>query len=170
MGIDDFDLEPSSAEPEEWDPEDDLYDPTADGLTIPQVSTDEADVDAEIAQTFWIVVLIVNGAVLFVSVGPMLWFFWGWTRKGVALILGGLLLFGLAYRRYRRFMRNTSADHGSSKTDNGGERTTAEASSDVSHSSSETGDDPESAPTNTNGTYTETDPHDESSSTDTDSP
>ncbi|ELZ13719.1 hypothetical protein C479_02701 [Halovivax asiaticus JCM 14624] len=106
MGLDDFNFEPSSAEPEEWDPEADLYDPDADGITIPQVSTDPSEVDPEISRAFWTIVLVVNAALLFVSLGPMLWFFLGWAQEGITLIVGGLALFGLAYYRYRRFMAN----------------------------------------------------------------
>lgn len=104
MGFDDFELEPSSAEPDEWDPEVDQHDPDADGLTIPSVSTAESDAPAEVKKTFWIVTLVVNVAILFVSVGPMLIYFRGWTRNGLVLIAAGLVLFGLAYRRYRSFM------------------------------------------------------------------
>ncbi|MFC3957292.1 DUF7322 domain-containing protein [Halovivax cerinus] len=109
MGLDDFELEPGAAEPDEWDPEDDLHDPDADGLTVPQVSTDESDVDSELVRTFWTIVLICNVAILLVSVGPMLWYFLDMAREGLALVLGGLVLFGLAYRRYRRFEDGASA-------------------------------------------------------------
>lgn len=112
MGLDDFELEPSSAEPDEWDPEADQHDPTADGLTIPSVSTAESEAPAEVRQTFWIVTLVVNAAILFVSVGPMLIYFQGWTRRGLALIVAGLVLFGLAYRRYRTFMENAPDEEG----------------------------------------------------------
>lgn len=112
VGIDDFELEPSSAEPEEWDPEADLHDPTVDGLTIPSVSTDEADAPPDVRRTFWTVTLVVNVAVLFVSIGPMLIYFRGWTREGLALIVAGLVLFGLAYSRYRSFVDDTpDEDH-----------------------------------------------------------
>ncbi|WP_254862561.1 DUF7322 domain-containing protein [Halovivax gelatinilyticus] len=110
MGNDDFDLDPSAHEPDEWDPESDLHDPAADGLTIPSVSTDESDAPKEVVQAFWSVVLIVNVAVLFVSLGPMLVYFLGWYQRGFALIAGGIVLFGLAYRRYRRFMRESESN------------------------------------------------------------
>ena len=110
MGTDEFDLEPSSHEPDEWDPEAELHDSTTDGLTIPSVSTAETDAPKEVVRSFWTVVIVVNVAVLFVSLGPMLIYFRGDVRYGLALLVGGVVLFGLAYRRYRRFMRETDPD------------------------------------------------------------
>ncbi|AGB15793.1 hypothetical protein Halru_1176 [Halovivax ruber XH-70] len=118
MGLDDFNFEPSSAEPEEWDPEADLYDPDADGITIPQVSTDPSEVDPEISRAFWTIVLVVNAALLFVSLGPMLWFFLGWVQEGITLVVGGVALFGLAYYRYRRFMANAPDQNDDTDGDN----------------------------------------------------
>ncbi|WP_290819477.1 CAAX protease family protein [Halovivax sp.] len=127
MGFDDdFDFEPSPHEPEEWDPEAEFRDPDSDWPTIPTVSTSEEDAPREVARTFWTVVIVVNVAVLFVSLGPMLIYFWGDWRSGLTLVAGGVVLFGLAYRRYRSFMRRddsvddappTGADDGS---DDGG--------------------------------------------------
>ncbi|WP_247728356.1 DUF7322 domain-containing protein [Halovivax limisalsi] len=105
MGLDDFELEPSEHEPEEWDPESDLHDPDAPGLTIPAVETDETDAPKEVVETFWITVLVVNVAVFCVAVGPMLIYFEGWIREGAAMVIAGIALFGLAYRRYRAFMQ-----------------------------------------------------------------
>lgn len=120
MGLDDFELEPSAAEPDEWDPEADQHDPDADGLTIPSVSTAESEAPADVRKTFWIVTLIVNVAILFVSVGPMIIYFEGWTRNGLVLIAAGLVLFGLAYRRYRSFMADGPDDSGDGPPNGGG--------------------------------------------------
>lgn len=139
-------------EPEEWDPEEELYDPDSDGLTIPQVTTEEddaaepddvpsgidipsvstaetgetpsgidvpsistaeTDVPDEVLKTFWALVLVLNAAVLAVSLGLLLLAFEGDSTRGGALIVTGLVLFGFAWYRYRRFR------DGSDGTENG---------------------------------------------------
>ncbi|WIV67622.1 DUF7322 domain-containing protein [Natrialbaceae archaeon AArc-T1-2] len=99
-----FDLfEKTEYEPEEYDPEAEFRDPNSDTITIPEVETDESDVPSELLKTFWATVIVVNAAVLFVSVGVMIIGFLGRFRDGGVLIVGGLALFGFAYRRYRAF-------------------------------------------------------------------
>ena len=111
---DDFDFEPSKHEPEEWDPEADFRDPNSDSITIPEVSTPASEVPKEVARPFWTIVLVLNVAILFVSLGPMLWYFRGDVEIGLSLIAGGLALFAMAYRRYRRFeQRLLERDEGS---------------------------------------------------------
>lgn len=110
-------------EPEEWDPEEEFYDPDSDGLTIPQVttedsddeaepttavdvpsvSTDETDVPSDILQAFWALVLVINAALFVVSLGALLLVFEGDVTRGGTLIAAGIVLFGLAGRRYRSF-------------------------------------------------------------------
>lgn len=133
MGLDDFDLEPSEHEPDEWDPEDDLHDPDAPGLTIPAVETSESDAPSEVVQTFWIVVLVVNAALFLISVGPMVIYFEGWVREGVAMVVAGVVLFGLAYRRYRAFeaaspgSESHESKQSSAETEEGIDRTSNDA-------------------------------------------
>jgi len=116
-------------EPEEWDPEEELYDPDSDGLTIPQVttddasadeaesasaidipsvSTDETDVPSDVLQAFWALVLVVNAALLVVSLGALLLVFEGDVTRGGALVAAGTVLFGLAGRRYRAFRADSN--------------------------------------------------------------
>ncbi|TMT85960.1 hypothetical protein E2L06_04875 [Haloterrigena sp. H1] len=108
-------------EPEEWDPEEELYDPDSDGLTIPQVtteddpdeatsgidvpsvSTDETDVPSDVLQAFWALVLVINAALFVVSLGALLLVFEGDVTRGGTLVGSGIVLFGLAGRRYRTF-------------------------------------------------------------------
>ena len=110
-------------EPEEWDPEEEFYDPDSDGLTIPQVatddeetdvesttaveipsvSTDEADVPSDILQAFWALVLVINAALFVLSLGVLLIVFEGNVTRGGTLIAVGIVLFGFAGRRYRSF-------------------------------------------------------------------
>ncbi|WP_222919525.1 hypothetical protein [Natrinema sp. SYSU A 869] len=120
-------------EPEEWDPEEDLYDAESGGLTIPQVSTGddgpdddlsdlsntidpptvstaETDVPSDVLQTFWALVLVLNAAVLVVSLGLLLIVFEADLFRGGVLVAAGIVLFGFAGRRYRQFQRGGSAD------------------------------------------------------------
>ncbi|SEQ52921.1 DUF7322 domain-containing protein [Natrinema salaciae] len=117
-------------EPEEWDPEAEFYDPESDGLTIPQVSpgddgpdddlgdlsnaiepsTAETDVPADVLQTFWVTVLVLNAAVLFVSLGLLLLIFEGRLTHSAILVAAGVALFGLAGRRYREFRRDEDTE------------------------------------------------------------
>ncbi|WP_211290174.1 DUF7322 domain-containing protein [Natrinema ejinorense] len=134
-------------EPEEWDPEEEFYDPESDSLTIPQVSmedddpdddlgeltnpveaptvsTGEMDVPDEILQTFWVLVVVLNAAVLLVSLGLLILAFEGNLTRGGPLVGGGLVLLGLAGRRYRRFQ---AGDHGTTAgTDGSGTDTAAD--------------------------------------------
>lgn len=102
----DFGLEASSHEPDEYDPEAAQHDPDAPGLTIPTVETDETDVPTDLLRTFWLIVIVVNVAIFAIALGTMLIGFRGRTDVGVPLIVGSIVLLGLAYRRYRRFRAN----------------------------------------------------------------
>ncbi|WP_226481668.1 DUF7322 domain-containing protein [Natrinema amylolyticum] len=120
-------------EPEEWDPEEDLYDAESDGLTVPQVSTGddgpdddlsdladaidpptvstaETDVPSDVLQTFWALVLVLNAAVLVASLGLLLIVFEGELLRGGVLVAAGVVLFGFAGRRYGQFQRDGGAD------------------------------------------------------------
>lgn len=124
-------FERTEHEPEEHDPEADFHDPDADSLTIPRVEPPAVrepgadlggrDVPADVAQTFWIVVIVVNAAVLAVSLGVLLVVFRGETRTGGGLVVGGLVLFGLAYRRYQAFRRRREGDEPATGTASDGE-------------------------------------------------
>ena len=140
-------------EPEEWDPEEEFYDPDSDGLTIPQVttddegdeaeaataidipsvSTDETDVPSDILQAFWALVLVINAALFVVSIGTLLLVFEGDVTRGGTLIAAGLVLFGLAGRRYRSFRADSdesTADDDLGERDRSADETTETASGD----------------------------------------
>ncbi|WP_323171215.1 hypothetical protein [Natrialba sp. PRR66] len=121
----------SSLDPtEEWDPEAEFTDPESDSLTIPavetedagstlhddlvadheldsipipEVSTTESDVPSELLNIFWGLVLVINAAVLALSLGLLFLLFEGVSAHGVGLVIGGVVLFGFAYRRYRSY-------------------------------------------------------------------
>jgi len=113
----------SDAEPEEYDPEAEYRDPDSDSLSIPEVEepsveipeveipdveVDESEVPREIRRAFWSTVLVVNAAVLASSLGVMFLIFRGELRRAAVLVAGGVILFAMAYRRYRLF----EAEHG----------------------------------------------------------
>ncbi|WP_255170131.1 DUF7322 domain-containing protein [Natrononativus amylolyticus] len=113
-------FERTEHEPEEYDPEAELTDPESDSLTIPEVSTDETDVPPELLKTFWAIVLVVNAAVLAVSLGVLFLLFEADVATGGPLLGGGVVLFGFAVYRYRSFRRSadaTDGDDGASETE-----------------------------------------------------
>lgn len=74
-----------------------------ESVTVPEVSTAESDVPSELLKAFWGLVLVINAAVLAVALGLLFLIFEGVSPHGVALVVGGLVLFGFAYRRYRSY-------------------------------------------------------------------
>ena len=100
----DDELDPWPDEPAEPDPEPDVESSVEDLAAVPEVSVpDTDDVDAETRTAFWASVLLANGAVLLVSLGPMLAYFRGQTLVGAGLFAGGCLLFVRLYLYYRSF-------------------------------------------------------------------
>lgn len=94
-----------------------------DSIDIPEVSNDVTEADAgaspepgpapdpsdappELVKTFWALVLVINAALLAVSLGILFLVFEGAVRRGGALLAGGLVLFGFAVRRYRAYRRS----------------------------------------------------------------
>lgn len=122
----------SEHEPEEWDPEEEFTDSDSDSLTIPKVSTEDAgsdlgsdlrsefgsstepeietDVPSDLLQTFWSLVLVINAAVLALSLGVLFLVFEGPSTNGIVLFLGGIVLSGFAVRRYRTSRPSDGAD------------------------------------------------------------
>ena len=75
------------------------------GIKIPQPPNSDLadrDVPADLQQTFWILVLIFNAALLAASLGAMLLAFEQQWATGGALLAGGVVLFLMGWRRYRR--------------------------------------------------------------------
>lgn len=126
-------FERSDHEPDEYDPEEEFYDPDADSITIPQAPRPEGDAPADVAKTFWITVVVINVAVLFIALGPMLIYFHGDLRTGGGLVLGGIALFALAYHRYRSFVArrdevtNTERVHTESRGETGSDERSDES-------------------------------------------
>ncbi|TKX74277.1 hypothetical protein EXE46_09895 [Halorubrum sp. GN11_10-6_MGM] len=67
---------------------------------------DASDVDQGTLRAFVAAVIYANAAVLLVALGPMVWFFEGWSRIGLALLVGGLLAGVRTYQTYRAWKRS----------------------------------------------------------------
>ena len=65
-----------------------------------------SDVDQGTLRAFVVAVIYANAAVLLVALGPMVWFFEGWSRIGLALLAGGLLAGVRTYQTYRSWKRS----------------------------------------------------------------
>lgn len=131
----DFDLfEKTEYEPEEYDPEAELYDSSTDSLTVPEVSTGEMDAPAEIQKAFWGIVLVLNGAIFAVALGLMLIGFEGRTQDGGILLGGGMVLFAFVLQRYRAFKRKQERGEFDEDTDVRAETSESE------HDDTETGE------------------------------
>lgn len=106
-----MDFERSEHEPEEYDPEEDLHDPDSDGLTIPsapEIDPGSGDVPSEVSVGFWLIVVTLKVAILATSAGILLVAFGYQTRLGLVGLVGGLVLFAFAGRRYRKVKRTLS--------------------------------------------------------------
>ncbi|SMO33696.1 DUF7322 domain-containing protein [Halorubrum cibi] len=68
------------------------------------------DVDGGTLRAFVVAVIYANVAVLFVSLGPLVWFFEGWSRIGIGLTVGGLLAGVRTYQTYRSWDRSRGDD------------------------------------------------------------
>ncbi len=64
------------------------------------------DVHRDTLRAFVACVIYANAALLLVSLGPMVWFFEGWTQIGAVLLAGGVLAGIRAYQTYRAWDRS----------------------------------------------------------------
>ncbi|GEM_PF-1799740 len=134
---DGFDFEPSEHEPEEVNPEDDLYDPNTDSLTIPQVETDPSEAHPAIRKNFWAIVVLIKFAVLTAPLGIMLIVFESNFDWGLPLVIIGGFLAASALYRYVTF--DPSSVHDDSDGDGDGDSVDPESDAidrdeDVDHS------------------------------------
>ncbi|WP_263018830.1 DUF7322 domain-containing protein [Natronobiforma cellulositropha] len=110
-------FERTEHEPDEYDPEEDLYDPKTDSLTVPQVDADLEDVPAEVQRPFWLAVLGIKGGVMAGGVGAVL-LAAGYDQSiGLALVVAGAAFFALALYRIRVF--SASLEQLDEETDDG---------------------------------------------------
>ncbi|MFC6889299.1 DUF7322 domain-containing protein [Halorubrum trueperi] len=69
-----------------------------------------SDVDTGTLRAFVVAVVYANAAVLLVALGPMVWYFEGWSRIGPVLTVTGLLAGVRTYQTYRAWDRARDAD------------------------------------------------------------
>lgn len=65
-----------------------------------------SEVDQATLRAFVVAVVYANAAVLLVALGPMVWFFEGRSRIGVALFVAGLLAGVRTYQTHRAWKRS----------------------------------------------------------------
>ena len=65
-----------------------------------------SDVDSGTLRAFVVAVIYANAAVLLVALGPMVWYFEGWSRVGPTLLVAGLLAGVRTYQTYRAWERS----------------------------------------------------------------
>lgn len=116
---DDSDL-PEDAEPEPPDlgpevPSVDVPGPD-EGLT--ESLTPESDVDPETHRTFWRLVVVIDVALLALTVGPMLIYFEGDWRRGLAMVSLGLVVSVYGLRTYRGYMAEDAGNQDASDPEN----------------------------------------------------
>jgi hypothetical protein len=113
-------FDPWPDEPDEPSPETRWGNPERDLPRVPEVSTDESDVDPHTLETFWVSVIFANAALFGVSLGAMLWYFRGQALLGGALVLVGVLAGLRTYASYRAFGAD-DGESGAASTDGGGD-------------------------------------------------
>jgi hypothetical protein len=84
-----------------------------------------SDVDRGTLRAFVVAVVYANAAVLLVALGPMVWFFEGWSRVGLGLFVAGLLAGVRTYQTYRAW--NRSRDETDERANAAGTDDTADA-------------------------------------------
>ena len=65
-----------------------------------------SDVDSGTLRAFVVAVIYANVAVLLVALGPMVWYFEGWSRIGPLFLIGGLIAGIRTYQTYRAWNRS----------------------------------------------------------------
>jgi hypothetical protein len=78
------------------------------------------DVDSGTLRAFVVAVIYANAAVLLVTLGPMVWYFEGWSRVGPVLLVAGLLAGVRTYQTYRAWKRSRD-EAGDGDTDSVGD-------------------------------------------------
>ena len=74
-----------------------------------------SEVDRDTLRAFITCVIYANAALLLLALGPMVWFFEGWSRVGPVLLVGGLLAGFRTYQTYRAWDRSRDATENSTE-------------------------------------------------------
>jgi len=98
----------------EYDPEEKWPDPERELPRVPEPPSTPSGTEPSpaVRTAFWKAVVVVNYAVLAVSLGPLLAYFRGRVLLGTGLFASGLLAFGYALLIYRGFRRRGPDDLG----------------------------------------------------------
>lgn len=83
-------------------------DTATDSITIPAVTTPETDASEELLESFWVLVVVLNGAILALSLGALFLLFDGDVTRGGWLLAIGLVLTGFSARRYKQYQHTVS--------------------------------------------------------------
>ena len=65
-----------------------------------------SDIDSDTLRAFVVAVIYANAALLLVALGPMVWYFEGWSKIGPILFVAGLLAGVRTYQTYRAWERS----------------------------------------------------------------
>ncbi len=103
FGGESHEFDPNSVEP----PLDDAAGPSVDIPAAPESSASApgGGGDADVARTFWLVVVMVNVGLFGLTVGVLYAFIRGQGQFGGAVAMVGVAALVVAYRRYRAFRR-----------------------------------------------------------------
>lgn len=94
-------------------PEPEEFDPHSLGPEIPEApDPSEADIDPDLRNRFWSLVLVFNVALLALSLGLMFAAFEGQLGLGGQLVGAGLVLSAFGYYRYRQAKRSLAETDG----------------------------------------------------------
>ena len=80
-----------------------------------------SDVDSGTLRAFVVAVIYANAAVFLVALGPMVWYFEGWSRVGPILFVAGLLAGVRTYQTYRAWERSRDEADGETDAGEGGD-------------------------------------------------
>ncbi|WP_435074982.1 DUF7322 domain-containing protein [Halorubrum sp. HHNYT27] len=102
-----------------------------------------SDVDSGTLRAFVVAVIYANAAVLLVALGPMVWYFEGWSRVGPLLLAGGLVAGVRTYQTYRAWDRSRSerGTDDTSEADAGDDSSVDDSTVDDAAASDESDDD-----------------------------
>lgn len=111
---DEDDDPPGPAAPQARDMEAELRDRTG---ADPDDTEGLSEVDGDTATAFWVAVLYVNFGILLLAVGPIVYIDRGRGLLSLALVGGGLALFGRAYMVYRSFRAEQARSEADDESD-----------------------------------------------------
>lgn len=131
-------------EDSDLDVDDDSY---TDSITVPAITTDETDAPEDLLEAFWVLVVVLNGALLALSLGGLFLLFEQDLTTAGWLLGIGVVLSGFAARRYKQYQDVTDEaapvdDSAESDDREGGNETPDSTAADTSETTSTDDSDP----------------------------